>query len=76
MQDHLIQQHFARIVHTHGDHGETVANKHNVYAGMIGDMTTREVMSSNDSDRFLFTVKTLNGVDGNRLPCGECCTQG
>lgn len=76
MKNHLVEQHFTSIVHTHSDHSKAVTNKDDVHAGMIGDMGTWEVMGSDDCDRLLLTVETLNGVDGNRFPCCECCTQG
>ena len=74
MQDHLIKQYLTRIVHTHGDHGKTIPDKNHIHPGMVGDMGTWEVMSGDDCDWFLLTIQTLDGVDGDRLSRGKCCT--
>lgn len=65
MQDHFLQHHFARILHTQSHHGQTVADEYHVHTGGIGDMCTWEVMGCDHGDGFLFLIQIAEGIDGN-----------
>lgn len=67
VQQHLVQQHLASILHTKGHHGQTISNENHVHAGMVGNVCTREVVRRDHGYGFILPVQALEGVDGNRL---------
>lgn len=67
MQQHLVHQHLTRVLHAEGNHGQTVADKNHVHAGMVGDMGAGEVMGSDHGYRFVLAVEGLERVDGDGL---------
>ncbi len=56
MQNHLLQNHLACVLHAQRYHGQTVADKDHVHASVVGDMSAREVMRRDHRDRFLLLM--------------------
>jgi len=50
VQQHLLQQHFAGVLHAQSYHGKAIADKDDVHAGSIGDMGAGEVMGCDHGD--------------------------
>ena len=73
MQQHLLHQHFACILHTKCNHGQTISNKYHIHAGMVGDVGAGEVMRRDHGDGFVLAVEALESIDGDRLACNGWC---
>lgn len=65
MQEHLFYQNLARILHAHGNHGQAVADKNNIHAGVVGDNGAGKVMRSEDGDEVAFFVLRPQRIDGD-----------
>jgi hypothetical protein len=65
MQQHLLEQDLARVLHTKGYHGQAVANEDDVHACMVGHVGAREVMGSDDGDGLPLLMQGPQGSDGD-----------
>lgn len=50
MQQHLLDHDLARVLHTQGDHGQAVADEHDVHAGRVGNVSGRKVVRRHHGD--------------------------
>lgn len=73
MEKHLVHCHFVRIFHAHCDHCETVAYKHDLHAGCVGDMAAREIGCCKDCDGFILFVEVLNCLNCYFFACASGC---
>ena len=68
MENHLIQDHLASVLHPQRDHGETVAYKNDIDAGGIGHMGAREVVGGDHGDGLPGFVQGSQIVERDFLP--------
>lgn len=67
MQQHLLDQNLARVLHAQGDHGQAVADEHDVHPGGVGDVRGREVVRRDDGDGLVAPVHRPQRAEGDLL---------
>lgn len=67
MEQHLLHQNLACVLHTQGNHSQTIAHQYHVHAGMVGDMGAGKVVGRDHGNWLIFAVEALEGVDGDGL---------
>lgn len=67
MKEHLFQHDLTGVLHTQSHHGQTVANKDHVHAGVISHVPTGKVVGSHDSDGLTLAVEGAKGTNGDLL---------
>lgn len=63
MQDHLIQEDFARVLHPQRDHGQAVAYQDHLHACVVGDVGAGEVVCGDHGDGFIFPSQVAERVE-------------
>ena len=59
MQQQVFQQHFIGILHSEGNHGQTIANQDHFHPCSFRDERTGEVMGSDHGDWLTIPVEFL-----------------
>ena len=67
VQDHLIEEDFARILHPQRDHGQAVAYQDHLHARVVRDVGAREVMCGDHGDGFILPSEAAERVECNLL---------
>ena len=73
VQYHFFQQDFAGVFHAQGHHGQAVAHENHVHTGVIGDVSTGEIVGRDHGDRLILAVEAPQTLDGDLPPrrCGR-----